>query len=162
VFSLFFFGQKFFVIEAQYLQAGHSILLLASLLCAFVEYPGNPLTEFPYEIRDFLKTGLLLTYLINTGLAVLALPLAAGKNQPPLLWTAKTFLLGGLAFDEVRAWAVDTHLQPSCSTDRHGLIRIYMSAMVGQGARLLTPRLFLWQLNRAPKLAGKGKGKKKR
>jgi len=105
------------VIEAQYLQAGHSILLLASLLCAFVEYPGNPLTEFPYEIRDFLKTGLLLTYLINTGLAVLALPLAAGKNQPPLLWTAKTFLLGGLAFDE---------------------------------------------LNRAPKLAGKGKGKKKR
>ena len=38
------------------LKAGHLILLLSAVLCAFVEYPGNPLTEFPTEIRSFLKT----------------------------------------------------------------------------------------------------------
>lgn len=84
-----------------YLQSGHLILVLTCLLCAFVEYPGNPLTQLPTEIRDFLKSGLLVTYSINTVLAVLAIFRAGEKRLPVPFWTVKTFLLGGLAFDEL-------------------------------------------------------------
>lgn len=91
----------FLAIDAAYLQAGHLILLLTSVLCAFAEYPGNPLTELPTEIRDFLKTGMALTLAINGVLAVLSVPLAAGKKQPVPLWAGKALLLGGLAFDEL-------------------------------------------------------------
>ena len=94
-------GRDFLGIGQAYLQSGHLILVLTCILCAFVDYPGNPLTQFPNEIRDFLKTGLFVTYTINAVLAVLAVFRAAEKRLPVPFWTAKTFLLGGLAFDEL-------------------------------------------------------------
>ena len=42
-------------VRPAYLQVAHGIVLSTSVLCAFVEYPGNPLTELPGEIREFLK-----------------------------------------------------------------------------------------------------------
>jgi len=94
-------GQSFLGIATPYLQAGHVILLLTSLIGAFVEYPGNPLTEFPTEIRDFLKTSIAIVLAINAVLVAMAVPLAAEKNQPVPLWAVKTFLLGGISFDEL-------------------------------------------------------------
>lgn len=84
-----------------YLQTGHGILLIVSLLAALVYAPGNPLTEFPLEIRAFLKTGLSIVYSINTVLAVQAFFNAKSKNLPPVFWAAKTFILGGVAYYEV-------------------------------------------------------------
>ena len=63
--------------------------------------PGNPLTEFPPEIRSFLKQGLLITYSINIVLAIQAFFIAKNKNLPVLFWFMKTFLLGGIAFFEI-------------------------------------------------------------
>lgn len=94
-------GQRFLFIEPGYLQAGHVILLLTSLLCAYVEFPGNPLTEFPVEIRSFLKSGMAIIYAINALLAASGAFTAAQKRQPVLLWAGKCFLLGGLAFDQI-------------------------------------------------------------
>jgi hypothetical protein len=84
-----------------YLQTGHGILLIVSLLAALVYAPGNPLTEFPSEIRSFLKQGLIVTYSINSVLAVQAYFNAKGKNLPALFWAAKCFLLGGVAYYEI-------------------------------------------------------------
>lgn len=78
------------------------MLLIGSLLAAFVYAPGNPLTEFPVEIRAFLKSGLAVVYAINTVLAVVAALEAKKKNLPVIFWAIKTFLLGGVAFYEVR------------------------------------------------------------
>jgi hypothetical protein len=95
-------GRKYFgFVEPAFLQAAHGILLSTSILCAFVEYPGNPLTEFPPEIRDFLKTGIAAALLINVALAALSVPVATEKGQPVWFWAPKTLLLGGLAFDEI-------------------------------------------------------------
>lgn len=88
-------------IPVPYLQTGHGILLLVTLLAALVYAPGNPLTEFPPEIRSFLKTGLTVTYSINLILAVQAFLLAQSKNLPSVFWAGKTLLLGGVAFYEI-------------------------------------------------------------
>ena len=88
-------------IPVPYLQTGHGILLTISLLAALVYAPGNPLTEFPPEIRTFLKEGLVVTYSINIVLAVQAFFNARSKNLPALFWTVKTFLLGGIAYYEI-------------------------------------------------------------
>jgi hypothetical protein len=85
-----------------YLQSGHILLLLVVLLCAFVYYPGFPLTELDDEIREWLKRGLGLTYLVNAVLAGFAYRAAKLRSQPPLFWAAKTALLGGLSFQELR------------------------------------------------------------
>lgn len=77
------------------------MLLLISLLSGFVYAPGNPLTEFPIEIRDFIKGGLAVVYSINTVLAVQAYFRAKSKNLPGLFWAMKTLILGGVAFYEV-------------------------------------------------------------
>jgi hypothetical protein len=86
-----------------YLQSGHILLLLVVLLCAFVYYPGFPLTELDDEIREWLKRGLGLTYLVNVVLAGFAYRAAKLRSQPPSFWAAKTALLGGLSFQELRA-----------------------------------------------------------
>jgi len=92
---------KLLNIPVPYLQTGHGILLIISLLSALVYAPGNPLTEFPTEIRNFLKQGLAVTYSINTVLAVQAFFVAKSKNLPAFFWAAKCFILGGVAFYEV-------------------------------------------------------------
>lgn len=89
-------------IPVPYLQTGHGILLIVSLLAALVYAPGNPLTEFPKEIREFLTTGLQVVYSINTVLAVQAFFVAKQKNLPALFWAAKCLLLGGVAFYEIK------------------------------------------------------------
>lgn len=92
---------KLLGIPVPYLQTGHGILLTVSLLAALVYAPGNPLTEFPPEIRAFLREGLVVTYSINVVLAVQAFFNARSKNLPALFWTIKTFLLGGIAYYEI-------------------------------------------------------------
>ena len=52
-------------IPVPFLQTGHGMLLVISLLAAFVYDPGNPLTSFPVEIRTFLQQGLGVTFSIN-------------------------------------------------------------------------------------------------
>uniref|UniRef100_A0A7S2V0V8 Uncharacterized protein n=1 Tax=Fibrocapsa japonica TaxID=94617 RepID=A0A7S2V0V8_9STRA len=91
----------FGAIDQGYLQAGHTVLLAVVLLCANIEYPGNPLTELPTEIRDFLKTGLVVNYAINAVLAVFSIFKARNLSQPPQFWFGKTLLLGGLAYNEL-------------------------------------------------------------
>lgn len=86
-----------------FLQSGHTILVLITLLSAFVYFPGNPLTEFPLEVRQFLQKSLLVVYSINTVLAVQAFFKAREKNLPGSFWFAKTWLLGGIAFFEISA-----------------------------------------------------------
>ena len=94
-------GRKFFGIELAYTQAGHLILFLVTLVCAFAQDSGNPLTNLPTEIRGALKGGLLVTYGINTALTAISIPTALSKNLPVLFWAPKVLLLGGLAFDEL-------------------------------------------------------------
>lgn len=48
-------GKPFVGIANSYLQSGHTVLLLLTLLCGFVDLPGFPLTQLPYDIREFLK-----------------------------------------------------------------------------------------------------------
>jgi len=45
--------------------------------------------------------GLAVTYTINLVLAVLAAFKAGERGQPTLLWVAKTFSVGGLAYDQL-------------------------------------------------------------
>lgn len=92
---------KLLNIPVPYLQTGHGILLAVTLLAALVYAPGNPLTEFPAEVRTFLKQGLTITYSINLVLAVQAFFKAKSKNLPASFWAAKCFLLGGVAFYEI-------------------------------------------------------------
>eukprot|EP01031_Cornospumella_fuschlensis_P031249 gene31249-37761_t len=92
---------KLMNIPVPYLQTGHGILMVVSLLAAFVYAPGNPLTEFPPEIRTFLQNGLLAVYSINLVLAVQAAFKAKAKHLPVAFWAMKTLLLGGIAFYEL-------------------------------------------------------------
>jgi hypothetical protein len=88
-------------VRPAYLQVAHGIVLSTSVLCAFVEYPGNPLTELPGEIREFLKGGMVLILGINAVLAGLSIPKAQEKRLPLYLWLPKIWVLGGLAFYEI-------------------------------------------------------------
>ena len=92
---------KLLNIPIPYLQTGHGILLIIILLSALIYAPGNPLTEFPIEIRNFFKTGLQLTYIINTVISIFASQKAKSKNLPSTFWTIKCFLLGGIAYYEL-------------------------------------------------------------
>lgn len=83
------------------LQVGHFIGSLAIVLMSFVQYPGFPLTNLPDELRSSLQGGLGVIYLINTVLAILAASSAPSRNQPALLWAAKTFAVGGIAYDQL-------------------------------------------------------------
>jgi len=92
---------KLLGIPVPFLQSGHGLLLLVSCLAAFVYAPGNPLTEFPPEIRSFLRQGLGVTYSINLVLAAQAFFIAKSKSLPAVFWAAKCFVLGGVAFYEI-------------------------------------------------------------
>lgn len=83
------------------LQIGHFIGALGIVLCAFVEYPGFPLTNLPTPLRGSLQGGLATIYLINAALAVLAFFKAGERGQSGFLWAAKTFSVGGLAYDQL-------------------------------------------------------------
>jgi hypothetical protein len=83
------------------LQVGHFIGALGIILCAYIEYPGFPLTNLPTPIRETLQGGLLVVYAINTVLAGVAAFAAKDRGQPVPLWIAKTFAVGGLAFDQL-------------------------------------------------------------
>lgn len=83
------------------LQVGHFIGALGIVLCAFVEYPGFPLTNLPTPLRDALQGGLFTIYLVNAVLAVFATFKANERGQSALLWGVKTFSVGGLAFDQL-------------------------------------------------------------
>lgn len=83
------------------LQVGHFIGALGVVLMAFVEYPGFPLTNLPDPLRGALQGGLATIYLINAVLAVISAISAPARNQPSLLWAAKTFAVGGIAYDQL-------------------------------------------------------------
>jgi len=83
------------------LQVGHFIGSLGIILMAFVTYPGFPLTNLPTPLRDFLQAGLAVTYTINLVLAVVAAFKAGERDQSAFLWGAKTFSVGGLAYDQL-------------------------------------------------------------
>lgn len=83
------------------LQVGHFFGALSAVLMAFVEYPGFPLTNLPDPLRGALQGGLATVYAINTVLAVLAFLSASERNQSPALWGAKTFAVGGIAYDQL-------------------------------------------------------------
>jgi len=83
------------------LQIGHFIGAVVALLMAFVEYPGFPLTNLPDPLRGALQGGLATIYLVNAVLAVLAAVSAPERNQPALLWAAKAFAVGGIAYDQL-------------------------------------------------------------
>jgi hypothetical protein len=51
--------------------------------------------------NKYNKSGLGTVYLINTVLAVLAVFKAGERGQPAVLWVAKTFSVGGLAYDQL-------------------------------------------------------------
>ena len=92
---------KLLYIPVPFLQSGHGILLIVIVLAAFIYAPGNPLTEFPPEIRSFLRQGLGVVYAINTVLAGQAFFKAKEKNLPAFFWAAKCFILGGIAYYEI-------------------------------------------------------------
>lgn len=85
-----------------YLQSAHIVLLAIALLVSFIYYPGFPLTEASDDVRTTFKVTLVIVFLINAVLASLAGKSAVKRNQPPLFWTLKTFLLGELAYGELR------------------------------------------------------------
>lgn len=85
-----------------YLQSGHMILLGVILLCAFVYYPGFPLTEGTEEVRDALRKLLVLTFTANAALGVYSFAEAKKRKQPPLFWFFKVALLGNIALQELK------------------------------------------------------------
>lgn len=85
-----------------YLQSAHIVLLAIALLVSFIYYPGFPLTEASDDVRITFKTTLVVVFLINAVLASLAGKSAVKRNQPPLFWILKTFVLGELAYGELR------------------------------------------------------------
>lgn len=94
-------AQPFLGIPSGPLQVGHFIGALGICLMAFVEYPGFPLTNLPSPLRGALQGGLGTVYAINTVLAVFAVFQAKERGQPAGLWAAKTFSVGGLAYDQL-------------------------------------------------------------
>lgn len=66
------------------LQLGHAIGALGVVLCAFVEYPGFPLTNLPDPLRGALQGGTCFVVLVRCASSVVfafAFELAAGPRQ---------------------------------------------------------------------------------
>ena len=101
IFQSIFGTGKLLGIPVPYLQTGHGILLLVTLLAAFVYAPGLPLTEFPPEIRSFFGAGLGVIYTINAVVAISGFFAAKEKNMSGVFWAVKCFLLGGVAYYEI-------------------------------------------------------------
>lgn len=107
------------------IQVGHFIGALGIVLMAFVDYPGFPLTNLPTPVRECFQggrcpsvvcsclqfhmpkltcresSGLSTVFGINAILALLSVFKASERGQPVILWVAKTFAVGGLAFDQL-------------------------------------------------------------
>ncbi len=94
-------GRPVLGIGLPYLQSCHTVVILVTLLCAFVEFPGFPLTNFPYELREFLKQGLIVIYFINAVLAWDSIKEAKKREQSVFFWALKCFVLGALAHNEL-------------------------------------------------------------
>lgn len=94
-------AKPFLGIPSGPLQVGHFIGAGGIFLMAFVEYPGFPLTNLPSPLRGALQGGLGAVYLINLVLAVFSTFKAGERGQPVGLWGAKTFAVGGLAYDQL-------------------------------------------------------------
>jgi hypothetical protein len=94
-------GRPVMGIGLPYLQSCHTVVLLVALLCAFVEFPGFPLTNLPYEYREFLKQGFVVIYLINGALAFDSIKQAKKRDQSVFFWALKCFVLGALAHNEL-------------------------------------------------------------
>ena len=79
-------------------------MLLIVLIAAFIYDAGNPLTDAPDNIRDFMKNGLVVTYVFNFILAVKAFFDAREKNLPlgGIFWFFKTFSIGSISLYEVQ------------------------------------------------------------
>jgi len=112
VLQAIFGSGKLLYIPVPYLQTGHAILLIVAFLAANLYIPGNPLTEFPLEIREFLRSGLLVIMGINFVLAGLAWKIATEKNLPGLFWAIKCFFVGGISFYEITQAKDPTKLNP--------------------------------------------------
>jgi len=54
-----------------------------------------------HTLSDPNPTGLATIYTINAALAVLAFFKAGERGQSGVLWAAKTFSVGGLAYDQL-------------------------------------------------------------
>eukprot|EP00984_Skeletonema_dohrnii_P015695 scaffold6824_cov75-Skeletonema_dohrnii-CCMP3373.AAC.2 len=111
------------------LQVGHFIGALGVVLMAFVEYPGFPLTNLPSQLRGALQGGLATIYGINLVMAVIAALSAPGRNQPALLWGAKTFAVGGIAYDQLMQIPTPKELEERAKKEAE------MNKLRGRGSR---------------------------
>lgn len=111
------------------LQVGHFIGALGVVLMAFVEYPGFPLTNLPSQLRGALQGGLATIYGINLVMAVIAALSAPGRNQPALLWGAKTFAVGGIAYDQLMQIPTPQELEERAKEEAE------MNKLRGRGSR---------------------------
>jgi hypothetical protein len=111
------------------LQVGHFIGALGVVLMAFVEYPGFPLTNLPTPLRAALQGGLGTIYGINLVMAVIAALSAPGRNQPALLWGAKTFAVGGIAYDQLMQIPTPKELEERAKKEAE------MNKLRGRGSR---------------------------
>lgn len=111
------------------LQVGHFIGALGVVLMAFVEYPGFPLTNLPSQLRGALQGGLATIYGINLVMAVIAAFSAPGRNQPSLLWGAKTFAVGGIAYDQLMQIPTPKELEERAKKEAE------MNKLRGRGSR---------------------------
>ena len=111
------------------LQVGHFIGTLAVVLMAFVEYPGFPLTNLPSPLRGALQGGLAMIYGINFVMAVIAAMSAPGRDQPALLWGAKTFAVGGIAYDQLMQIPTPKELEERAKREAE------MNKLRGRGSR---------------------------
>mmetsp|Transcript_2287 Transcript_2287/g.4166 ORF Transcript_2287/g.4166 Transcript_2287/m.4166 type:complete len:396 (+) Transcript_2287:73-1260(+) len=111
------------------LQVGHFIGALGVVLMAFVEYPGFPLTDLPSQLRGALQGGLATIYGINLVMAVIAALSAPGRNQPALLWGAKTFAVGGIAYDQLMQIPTPKELEERAKKEAE------MNKLRGRGSR---------------------------
>ena len=55
----------------------------------------------PMSLRQRIRIGLGTIYLINTVLAIFSATSAPSRNQSSLLWGAKTFAVGAIAYDQL-------------------------------------------------------------
>lgn len=85
-----------------YLQNAHLVGLGVTLLCAFAYDEHFPLTALDEHLRVAIRKALLVTFVVNAVLVVVAAREARARNQPVLFWTMKTMLLGGLALHELQ------------------------------------------------------------
>lgn len=84
-----------------YLQSGYIVGLLVWLLCAFVYYPGFPLTELSDNVRQVMKNVLGAVYSANVLMTIYGMVEAKKRNQPVFFWGLKISLLGVLALNEL-------------------------------------------------------------